>query len=209
MSSVNFGVSHDQSQVSFSLLPAISVQPDQISVGAPAPDHSADHQRSRRKRKQGDASSTQISRRDYALAEKNRRTKTCCIYYQDLDPVPQAVRRLTEANWQYTSIILRMTSFPDIDGCGVWVVYVVKESIPVSRWTLFNDITGGTYVRLNPAVEAKGRKITSLEGVIVNFPYTSMDILLQNELAVHKLPPVICTISLSLRVSFLVINWVI
>ena len=194
--------SHDPPAVP-ALLPAISVMPDQISVGN-ASDHSAESglQRSRRKRTQGDASSTQVARREAALTEKRRRTKACCIYYyQDLDPVPQAVRKLTEANWQYTSIIMRMTSFSDIECRGVWVVYVVKESIPVSRWALFRDITGGSDLRLNPAADAKSKKITSFEGVVVNFPYTSLDILAKNELANHKLPQV----SLLLHVNLCVI----
>jgi hypothetical protein len=147
--------------------------------------------RLRSKRVKGEVPPTLAARRQTATLERKRRTKTCCIYYEESNCVHEVVGKLSELRDQFSSVILRMSHFPGENGEGTWIVFFVKEGIPVGPWEFIKSLTGGTHVRLNPPVDKTKSLITSFEGVVQNFPFVSEEQLKTNSLECHMLPQVI------------------
>lgn len=160
-----------------------------INCGTPSSSKSCE----RRKRTPSDKATTRLfSRRAQSGSEKRRRTKACCIRYPaHPDLIPSVLEKLSySANPQRkemcSSVFVTISHFMDPSHVP-WVVFVVKEAIPISNWLRICELTGGLSVCLNPPVDPSRKLATVFEGVVQNFPSVTVNLLNDNRVSERML----------------------
>lgn len=166
-----------------------SSQEDGRETADAPPSGNADR-RFRRKRVQGEAPPSLVTRRQTATLERKRRSKTCCIFYEASGCVHDVVGKLSEGRDQFSSVILRISHFPGEDGEGTWVVFFVKEAIPAGPWEFIRVLTDGIRFHINPPIDKTKSLVTSFGGVVQNFPFVTEQLLRKNAIECHMLPQV-------------------